>query len=342
VSAPPQSPEPRRSPRPATIAIAAVVVLLPLAVLLLLWGRGTRQVAVGPAPQPTEKPEEAPDTGPRIRETVDSSVPPFGNLKEPRDAAWDDRGRLWIADFGNSRLRIYDAEGGYLGGWGGKGNGPYNFRDLSAVTIGGDDVYVADTWNGRVEKFGIDGASKATATGLFGPRGIAVGSNGSVWVSDTGNHRVVRYDSVLSGGETFGTQGAGPGQFSSPVGIAVGPSGTVYVADTGNQRIVLLDSSGRFQSSWKVPGWERPVEPHFEVDDDGSVWATDPGSAEALLHLGAKGRLIDRRTSDREGRRFSLPTGLALDRKSRVLYVVNTGSSSVSKLPVPLGPSGKP
>jgi DNA-binding beta-propeller fold protein YncE len=323
--------------RPATVAIVAVVLLLPLVAILLLSRGRTSKIAAATAPAPTESAEAAPDTGPRVRETADPGVPPFGNLKEPRDAAWDERGRVWIADFGNSRLRIYDATGGFLGGWGGKGNGPYNFRDLSAVAVGGGDVYVADTWNGRIEKFGVDGASKATATGLFGPRGIAVGGDGKVWVSDTGNHRVVRYDAALVGLEAFGTNGAGPGQFSSPVGIAVGPTGIVYVADTGNQRIVLLDPSGQFQSSWKVPGWERAVEPHFEVDDDGSIWATDPGSAEALLHFDAKGQLIDRRTSDDQGRRFSLPTGLALDRKDRVLYVVSTGSNTVSKLAVGAG-----
>lgn len=342
MSASPQTPAPRPRVRPATIAIAAVVLLLPLAAALYFSRGGTRPIAGGPAQPAAGNPETAPDTGPHIRETVDSSVPPFGNLKEPRDAAWDDRGRIWIADFGNSRLRIYDADGGSLGGWGGKGNGPYNFRDLSAVAIGGDDVYVADTWNGRIVKFGVDGTSKAAATGLFGPRGIAVAGNGNIWVSDTGNHRVVRYDSALSGLEAFGTHGAEPGQFSSPVGIAVGPSGIVYVADTGNQRIVLLDPSGKFQSSWKVPGWERAVEPQFEVDDDGSVWATDPGSAEALLYFDGKGQVIDRRTSDNQGRRFSLPTGLALDRKNRVLYVVNTGTNTVSKLPVPAGVPRKP
>jgi hypothetical protein len=42
--------------------------------------------------------------------------------------------------------------------------------------------------------------------------------------------------------------------------------------------------------------------------------------------------VIDRRTSDDEGRRFSLPSGLALDRKNRVLYVVSSGSNVVSKL----------
>jgi tripartite motif-containing protein 71 len=342
VSAPPEGPEPQPRVRPATFAIAAVVLLLPLVAILLFSRGGTRKIAAAAAPEPNASAEPAPDTGPHVREMVDPAVPPFGNLKEPRDAAWDERGRIWIADFGNSRLRIYDANGGFLGGWGGTGNGPYNFRDLSAVAIAGGDVYVADTWNGRIEKFGVDGTAKATATGLFGPRGIAVANDGEVWVSDTGNHRVVRYDAALGGLEAFGTHGAGPGEFSSPVGIAVAPAGIVYVADTGNQRIVLLDSSGQFQTSWKVPGWERAVEPHLEVDDDGSVWTTDAGSAEALLRFDRNGQVIDRRTSDDLGRRFSLPTGLALDRKDRVLYVVGTGNNTVSKLAVPAGGAKKP
>jgi sugar lactone lactonase YvrE len=80
------------------------------------------------------------------------------------------------------------------------------------------------------------------------------------------------------------------------------------------------------------------VEPHLEVDDDGTVWATDPGSAEVLLHFDGKGHVMDRRTSDDEGVRFSLPTGLALDRKARILYVVSTGRNAVSKLHVGRSP----
>lgn len=316
------------------LAIGAVVLLLPLAVLFLLSRGATRRIGAAseaPAPATSEAEHEEP---PEIRETADSRVPPFGNLKEPRGAAVDARGRVWIADFGHSRVRIYDAQGGFLGGWGGKGDGRYGFRDLSAVAIAGEDVYVADTWNGRVERFGSDGSWKAAAPGLFGPRGLAVAGNGDVWVSDTGNHRLARFDSALVALDAVGSEGSGPGEFSSPVGIAVAPSGTIYVADTGNRRIVLLDPEGRFQKSWPVPGWDRAVEPHLEVDDDGSVWATDPGSAEALLHFDGKGQVMNRRTSDDEGLRFSLPTGLALDRKARVLYVINTGRNAVSKLPL--------
>jgi DNA-binding beta-propeller fold protein YncE len=309
------------------------VLLLPLAALLLLSRGGARRTAVAPA-VPAPAPEVESEEPPAIRESAEAGLAPFGNLKEPRDAAFDGRGRLWVADFGNSRLRIFDARGGFLGGWGGKGDGPHGFRDLSAVAIRGEDVYVADTWNGRAERFGQDGARKASAPGFFGPRGIAVGGNGDVWVSDTGNHRVSHFDSALSALDVVGGPGNGPGQFSSPVGITVAGNGTVYVADTGNRRIVLLDPTGKFLTSWPVPGWDRAVEPHLELDDDGSLWATDPGSAEALLHFDGKGKLMDRRTSDDEGRRFSIPTGLALDRKTRALY---TGSNVISKLRLAAG-----
>lgn len=330
---PPTSGE--RRTRPAALAIGVLVLLVPLGVLFLLSRDRTRRIADSPAPA-----ESAPSAvrEPRILGAAQSGVAPFGNLREPRDAAVDDRGRVWIADFGNSFLRIYDGDGGYLGGWGGKGDGLHGFRDLAAVTVAGGDVYVADTWNGRIAKFGLGGEPKGTATGLFGPRGIAVGPDGHVWVSDTGNHRIAHYEPSLATLDAVGSEGDGPGQFSSPVGIAVAPGGTIYVADTGNRRIVVLDSSGGFEAAWEFPGWDRAVEPHLEIDADGSVWATDPGSAEALLHFDGNGRVMESRTTDEKGNRFSLPTGLALDRKARILFVVNTGNNIVSKVRLAAGP----
>lgn len=333
MSAPPPAPGERPRSRRLAVAIGAVALLLPLAVLFFLT-RGSERRVETPGTAATATPTDEREESPRIGETADGAVSPFGNLKEPRDAAIDGRGRIWIADFGNSRIRIFDLQGGFLGGWGGKGDGPHGFRDLSAVAIAGENVYVADTWNGRVQKFSLAGEWKAKATGLFGPRGLAVAPSGDVWVADTGNHRVAHFDSDLSAIDSVGKEGSGPGGFSSPVGVAVAPSGTVYVADTGNRRIVRLDPSGRYLSSWPVPGWERAVEPHLEIDADGSVWATDPGSAEALLHFDEKGNVMERRAAGDDGHRFSLPTGLALERKSRVLYVVNTGSNTVSTIKV--------
>jgi DNA-binding beta-propeller fold protein YncE len=277
---------------------------------------------------------------PHIRETAESGRAPFEGLKEPRDAAVDARGRIWIADFGHSRLRIFDRDGGDLGGWGGRGNGTFGFQDPCAVAIREDDVYVADTWNGRVQHFTLAGEWKGTGAGLFGPRGVAVGPDGRVWVTDTGNHQVRAYDSALGSFETFGKHGAGPGEFSSPVGIAVGPSGNVYVADTGNRRIVVLAAHGKLEKAWTIAGWDEAVEPHIEADSDGSLYVTDPGSAGAVLHLDRDGRAEQKWTAGSKGEKFSLPTGLALNRAERILYVVNRGNNIVSR--VPIGTTGKP
>lgn len=319
-------------PAPRPTAFLIFLLLLPLLVITFLYyGPLQRSPAVpGAAAVPSAR-ETAP-TAPSISEKADPHLPPFAGLKEPRDAAVDGLGRVWVADFGNSRLRVFDGNGGYLGGWGGRGDGPYSFKDLCGVAIQGTDVYVADTWNGRVQWFTLQGVWKGSAVGLTGPRGVAVAADGRVWVSDTGNHRLVAYDPTLREQSAVGRLGSGPGEFNSPVGIAVGPSGIVFVADTGNRRVVLLERDGRYRASWPVPGWERPVEPHVEVDRDGTVYVTDPGVAEALLQFDENGVLVARRTSDDESRSFSLPSGIAIDRSNRILYVVNRGANAISKI----------
>lgn len=284
------------------------------------------EVAAAPKPA-TDEPEEAPS----ILEAPAPDRLPWAGMKEPRDGAVDGKGRIWIADFGNSRLRIFDQDGGYLGGWGGRGNGKYGLRELCGVAIRGDEIYVADTWNGRVQAFALSGEYRATAAGLYGPRGVAAAGDGSVWVADTGNNRLMVYDASLTSGRIVGKKGSGPGELSSPVGIAAGPSGSVYVADTGNNRIEVFDASGRFSRSLAVAGWTGAVEPHIEVDRDETVYVALP-SADAVISIAPGGAEAGRWTADSDGRKFARPTGLALDAKNRMLYVINSGNNVVSKI----------
>lgn len=279
-------------------------------------------------PAPSE-PEELPSIA--AKATTVEGVPPWSKLREPRGAAVDDKHRVWIADFGHSRLRVYDSSGGFLGGWGGRGAGEHGFNELCAVAVHGTDLYVADTWNGRVQAFDVDGTWKASATELYGPRGVAVGPDGRVWVSDTGNGRVMRYEANLTRGAVVGKKGSGKTEFEGPVGIAVGPSGNVYVADTGNRRIQVLDPDGGFNTSWPVVAWASGSEPQVAVGPDEKVYVSDPPGG-AVLELSAEGRLLRRITVDSSGKSFAAPTGLALDRKTRMLYVINSGSSSVSTI----------
>ena len=84
----------------------------------------------------------------------------------------------------------------------------------------------------------------------------------------------------------------------------------------------------------RTPCWIGPnVEPQLTVDDDGTIYATNP-AARQVIALDPTGRLVRRWIADEAGRKFDNPTGIGLDRKRRILYVVNSGNSSISKIPL--------
>jgi YYY domain-containing protein len=278
-------------------------------------------------PRPGPPPDE-PEVPPSIVEKGAPDGPPFAGMKEPRAAAVDAKGRIWVTDFGNSRVKVFDRAGTFLGGWGGRGDGPHGLKEPSGISVRGDRLVIADTWNGRVVEFDLKGAWRASAPGLYGPRGIAIGLHGEVWVSDTGNHRVLRFDGLEKPPLSIGKLGDGPDAFSSPVGIAVAPSGVVYVADTGNSRIQVLDAEGRFVARWAVAAWKVALEPQLAAGSDGTLYATDPAHGEVFA-LDQTGKPLWARSRDDEERPFSRPMGIALDETAGKLWVVNSGTGEV-------------
>ena len=85
-----------------------------------------------------------------------------------------------------------------------------------------------------VTKWGTDG----TGDGEFGiPSGVAVASNGSVYVSDDGSGNIQKFTSEGVFVSKWGTIREGDGQFSQPYGVAVASDGSVYVVGKNNHRI---------------------------------------------------------------------------------------------------------
>ncbi len=291
---------------------------------------GTGGGASAPAPKPTETLPVA--AGPSIQATAAGNQAPWAGLKSPSDASLDEKGRLWVVDQGGSALRVFDGNGGSLGGWGGRGTGDYAMKDPSGIAIRGDNVYVADTYNTGVEVFSQAGQWKGkSSAGLYNPHDVAVGGDGQVWITDTGNGRVVVCGADLGNPRSVGKQGAGPEEFSAPIGIAIGPSGDVYVADAGNGRVQVLNGNGDFKARWKFNGWGQNAEPYIDVDRDDTLFVSD-SVANVVVHLDRGGHELHRWEAGDDGKKLLRPRGVSVDRKNRVLYVVNTDANAISRI----------
>ncbi len=260
-----------------------------------------------------------------------------GRLRQPRGAASDGAGRVWVADFGNQRIQLFGADGSPVLAFGTRGSGPGQFNDPCGIAVAPSGlVFVADTWNGRVQVFDGKGVwQREWGGGFFGPRDIAVDSGGSVFVADTGNGRIARFDAFGHQEAEWGKE-AGAGKLADPQGLVAAKDGKVYVADNGNGRIAVFDRNGGFVRAFAVAGWRRATfsEPYLALDAKGILWASVPLEGEVRGYT-LEGRLVTTlRGKDLPAeQRFEKPSGLALLPKSRLFVADLEGRFAIVPLP---------
>lgn len=170
------------------------------------------------------------------------------------------RGYIYVVDSANFRVQKFDMAGEFIMSWGSFGNHDGQFYFPRGVAVDERDglVYVVDMGNHRIQKFDTStnvlpqlitkwgGSSEAghassalaqEAGQLRNPWGIAVDVNGDVYVSDTGNHRIEKFDREGNFITQWGGFGNGTGQFNFPYGLAVDARGSVFVVDSANTRV---------------------------------------------------------------------------------------------------------
>ncbi len=280
-----------------------------------------------------------------------------GQLNAVRDVAIAADGTIYVADSQNHRVQVFSPDGAFLRSWGtygtvDSGNAPGGtFNEPWGIAVGTDgSVYVADTWNHRVHKFGADG-NFITMWGVpglaeqpdqfWGPRGIAVDDDDRVYVTDTGNNRVVVFDSVGNFETQFGSNGINPGEFDEPVGIAVGADGSVFVADTWNQRIQVFQPDGAggfsFLREWTVSAWYGQSinnKPFLALDGANNVYITDPDGYRVLM-FDSQGIFLrgwGAPSSGIDG--FGIPSGIAVDAENRV-WVTDAENNFALRFTIP-------
>jgi predicted membrane-bound mannosyltransferase/DNA-binding beta-propeller fold protein YncE len=259
-----------------------------------------------------------------------------GQFNAPRGAAAAPDGSLYVADSRNHRIQHFTKSGELLNSWGSYGDANAGqaagglFNEPWDVTVGPDgDVYVADTWNHRVQKFTADGqfitmwgyyGTGETIEAMWGPRSIAVDNQGTVFVTDTGNKRVVVFDQDGNAITEFGSAGMEMGDLDEPVGIALDKDGNIYIADTWNLRVQVFGrGSGEHDyiplRAWDVDGWlgqSLENKPYITVDGErGYVFVTDPDGYR-ILQFDLEGNFIEGwgdYSPDTDG--FGLPSGIS-------------------------------
>ena len=140
---------------------------------------------------------------------------------------------------------------------GGRGTDEGQFDSPTGMCVDGNgNILVADTGNGRVEKFSPTGTflsiigAKGSGHGqLADPNGIAIDRSGNIYVAEIGSkHRIQK----LGPDGTFIAEWA-PGLYG-PRRIAIGPDDLIYVVDSGRNRIVKFSGDGQVLASWGSEG----------------------------------------------------------------------------------------
>jgi len=221
--------------------------------------------------------------------------------------------------------------------WGRQGIGSGDFvKPFGIAADGSGNIYVADTYNNRIQVFDNSGTfmkawgQKGTGSGSFAaPYDVAVDGDGNVYVADTGNYRVQKFDAngVYLG--RWGQKGRGNGDFAFVGGIAVGPDGAIYTVDAKLHRVQIFDNQGRFLRAWgnKGKGSGSFVTPMgITVDGSGNVYVAD-SKMRRVQKFDSEGRFLAAFTD-----RLTYPVDLAIDPSSGNLLILDAASHLIWEL----------
>jgi NHL repeat len=190
-------------------------------------------------------------------------------LRNPRSIAIGPDGNLYATDGGRQTVTVISPKGDVLGSWGRPGSGP---GELSFVALDPSDP--------------TDIHAK-----------IAVGANGLVYVSDSGNGRIEVFTPTGTFVRQIGLPGRSEGHLVAPVDVAVNEAGDVFVGDDELQTVTKFSPNGRFL--WRIGGGastdpDLQGHEHFSaVDAHGRlVMANDDTGA--VMYVDSGGRVVDR------------------------------------------------
>jgi tripartite motif-containing protein 71 len=306
--------------------------------------------------------------------TAGSAGSGAGQLSSPSAIAIDSVGNINVTDTANNRIVRFNENGVFSSiiGWnvnktkvegggtqleknrcaassghvcqaGSVGNGEGQISEpIGITTTGGQNFFVVERANNRVEKFNPQGEllAKFGSTGseagqLKEPTAIAhtpIGG-GYLWVADTGNNRIEAWTSSYAYSRQYGKEGSGQVEFKKPIAVEADAEGNIFVGDMGNQRVQELSRGGDFITRFGGSGeFEFSTPSGIFLDANGSLWVADPGRDQvqqwvtrSLLFAGSRIGSFGTGTGQ-----FNHPADVALDGKGNI-WALDKGNHRIEK-----------
>ena len=178
-------------------------------------------------------------------------------MPKPINITIDTDGTKYVTDTTRDQILQFDKDDNFVRAFGVKEQ-----FEPADVAITDDKLYVADILHHNIQvldkasgeflsSFGKVGSAEGA---FYYPTNLAIGPNGDVFVSDTGNFRVQEHTADGKFVKSFGHVGTGIGSFARPKGVSVDRQGRLYVVDAAFENVQVLDSEGRALLFFGEPG----------------------------------------------------------------------------------------
>jgi tripartite motif-containing protein 71 len=202
-----------------------------------------------------------------------------GEFSLPTGIATDWDGNVYVDDFRNKRIQKFDNDGNYLMQW------PTDRAGSPGSTVVDKDgnVFVSffGSDDGNLQKYDPQGnlikswGGTGSGDGQFAGRieDIAMDQDGNIYVTDSFNHRIQKFDGdgnfLLKFGSGPGTEGHGT--FTNTRGVAVDTNGNIFVVD--NLFLQKFDSQGNFITQWSITqGGELDRAGFLTIDEHNNIY----------------------------------------------------------------------
>jgi len=180
-----------------------------------------------------------------------------GGFKKPINITFDAKGNKYITDTVLDQVIVYGPGDNRIQAFGETGE-----MKPGDVAILGNKLFVTDLKNHQIQVldktsgeflYAIGSAGSADGQFVY-PTNLALGPDGNLYVSDTGNFRVEVFSPEGRFIRKLGEIGTSLGKFARPKGISVDRDGRIYVVDAAFQNVQVFDSEGKLLMFFAEPG----------------------------------------------------------------------------------------